>query len=83
MSDGKRSLVNWMRWKLPPTDAASARASVVLPTPGMSSISRCPRASSVVTASRIAPVLPRTTVAIWASSRRTAATRVEVGTSTG
>ena len=34
-----------MRWKPPPIERASAAASVVLPTPGTSSISRWPRAS--------------------------------------
>ena len=40
MSAGSRSLVNWMRWKSIPSDVASAWASMVFPTPGMSSISR-------------------------------------------
>src|SRR5262249_9237797 len=72
MSDGRRSLVNWMRRNVPPSEAASARASVVLPTPGMSSIRRCPRDSSVTTAARIASGLPWMTVAIESSSLRTA-----------
>src|SRR3989304_2548391 len=45
MSDGSRSEVNWIRWKLTPRDLARAWASVVLPTPGTSSIRRCPLAS--------------------------------------
>jgi hypothetical protein len=40
MSEGSRSLVNWMRWNVPPMLAASERARVVLPTPGTSSISK-------------------------------------------
>src|SRR5213595_1301642 len=40
ISDGSMSEVNWMRWKPAPMDRASAAASVVLPTPGTSSISR-------------------------------------------
>src|SRR3954454_1160544 len=77
MSDGKRSLVNWMRRNVPPSAAASARASVVLPTPGMSSINRCPRDSSATTAARIASGLPRTTVATASSSLRTAPISVD------
>src|SRR5580698_6151466 len=72
MSEGNRSLVNWTRRNVPPSAAASARASVVLPTPGMSSISRWPRDSSATTAARIASGLPWMTVAIASSSRRTA-----------
>src|SRR4051812_44566844 len=77
MSDGNRSLVNWIRRNVPPSAAASARASVVLPTPGMSSISRWPRDSRVTIAARIASGLPRTTVATVSSSLRTAPMSVE------
>src|ERR1044071_887259 len=77
MSDGNRSLVNWMRRNVPPSAAASARASVVLPTPGMSSISRWPRDSKVTIAARIASGLPRTTVATASSSFRTAPMSVD------
>src|SRR3954468_16541985 len=84
MSDGNRSLVNWIRRNVPPSAAASARASVVLPTPGMSSISRCPRDNSVTTAARIASGLPRTTVATASSSLRTAPISVdEIGAGAG
>ena len=38
-SEGSRSGVNWMRRHCPRIDAATARASVVLPTPGTSSSS--------------------------------------------
>src|SRR3954453_531894 len=44
-SEGGRSGVNWMRWQGPPIDAAIALASDVLPTPGTSSMRRCPSAS--------------------------------------
>src|SRR4029079_8431863 len=77
MSDGRRSLVNWIRRNVPPSAPASARASVVLPTPGMSSIKRWPRARSVTTAARIASGLPRITVAIASSSFRTAPMSVD------
>src|ERR1044071_7017256 len=77
MSDGNRSLVNWMRRNVPPSAAASARASVVLPTPGMSSINRWPRDSRVTMAARIDSGLPRTTVATASSSFRTAPMSVD------
>src|SRR6266498_4056490 len=54
MSAGSMSLVNWMRWKCRPSDLASTCASVVLPTPGRSSIKRCPRASRQASARRTA-----------------------------
>ena len=57
-----------MRWKVPPIERASARASVVFPTPGTSSISRWPRAQSAITAWRITPGLPRSTRPMFASS---------------
>src|ERR1051325_5234780 len=77
MSDGNRSLVNWIRRNVPPSAAASARASVVLPTPGMSSIRRWPRDRRVTIAARIASGLPRTTVATASSSLRTAPMSVD------
>lgn len=48
---GSRSEVNWMRVVVPPTRRASARARVVLPTPGTSSRRRWPPARSVCTTS--------------------------------
>ena len=39
---GSRSGVNWMRLKVQPLERARLQASIVLPTPGTSSISRCP-----------------------------------------
>src|SRR4029079_17068616 len=77
MSEGSRSLVNWMRRNVPPSAPAIARASVVLPTPGMSSIRRCPRASRATTAARIASGLPRITDAMASSSLRTAPISVD------
>ena len=53
-----------MRWNEQWNERASACASVVLPTPGTSSISRWPRASSAVSASWITSSLPFTTRAI-------------------
>src|SRR5688572_21630356 len=51
-----------------PSEVASACASVVLPTPGMSSISRWPRASRQVIASRIWLSLPRMMLPTWATT---------------
>src|SRR4051812_21235379 len=58
MSAGNRSLVNCSRRDCKPSARASARASVVLPTPGTSSISRCPRASRQATARLMACSFP-------------------------
>jgi hypothetical protein len=52
------SAVNWMRANVPLIERASAAASVVLPTPGTSSMSRWPRASRPMTASRTTSGLP-------------------------
>ncbi len=46
MSDGIRSLVNWMRLKPQSRQRAIARASSVFPVPGMPSIRTCPPAMS-------------------------------------
>src|SRR5712691_3152754 len=56
---GSMSEVNWRLWKLESTLRASACASVVLPTPGTSSISRCPRASRQASDRRSTSDLPR------------------------
>ncbi len=66
MSVGSRSLVNCTREKRRPSETASAWASVVLPTPGRSSISRWPPASRQVTLCRIATSFPRMTSETWA-----------------
>src|SRR5262249_39873386 len=60
-SEGSRSGVNWMRCSRPSMDAARARASMVLPTPGTSSMSRCPSANRQVRASSTTSRLPRIT----------------------
>ena len=69
MSEGSRSEVNCTRWKLSPSVAANACASVVLPTPGRSSIRRWPPASRQTNASRTSRRLPRTTVLTCAIAR--------------
>src|SRR5579872_5792512 len=53
------SEVNCKRWKLESTLRASACAKVVLPTPGTSSISKCPRASRQASDSRNTSGFPR------------------------
>src|SRR5262245_21175471 len=70
-SDGSMSEVNWIRWKPAPMERASAAASVVLPTPGTSSINRWPRAISPTTARRTPSGLPTRARATCSSSRRT------------
>src|SRR5580658_5431167 len=52
------SEVNWRRWKLDRTLRASAWASVVLPTPGTSSINKWPRASRQARDRRSTSALP-------------------------
>ena len=59
---GIRSAVNCTRENCSPKVRASACASVVLPTPGTSSISRCPPASRQATPSCTWPGLPTITV---------------------
>src|SRR5579862_5274182 len=56
---GNISEVNCRRWKLERTARAMACASVVFPTPGTSSISRCPRASRHASDRRSTSALPR------------------------
>ena len=68
ISAGSMSLVNWMRWKSRPSVLARTCASVVLPTPGRSSMSRCPRASTQAKARRICDSLPRM---IWLAASMT------------
>src|SRR6266540_5175712 len=68
-SDGSRSGVNWMRCQVPAMEAAKARASEVLPTPGTSSTRMCPSASRQVRASATTSGLPRITCSMLACSR--------------
>src|SRR2546425_3498863 len=69
MSEGSMSEVNWRRWNWPPMERARAAASVVLPTPGASSISTWPRARSPTTARRTTSGLPTMQRPMLASSR--------------
>ena len=63
---GSRSGVNWMRRTVASIERARVLASIVLPTPGTSSMSRWPSASSTVTAVRTTSGLPSMTVVIAA-----------------
>ena len=54
---GSRSGVNWMRRKVQPIDLAKALASIVLPTPGTSSIRRWPWQMSPMSASSTSAAL--------------------------
>src|ERR1700687_48726 len=77
-SEGNISLVNWIRWKVQSRARARAWPSVVLPTPGTPSISRCPLAKMETRARRRTSSLPRMTVRrLFSSSaaRREVATR--------
>src|SRR6185295_13130472 len=58
-----------MRVNCNPSTRATVCASVVLPTPGRSSISRWPRASRHVSARRTAPGAPTTIDSIWPMRR--------------
>src|SRR4051812_12165153 len=51
-SAGSRSAVHWTRAYSASTDLARARARAVLPTPGLSSISTCPSATTDTSRSR-------------------------------
>ncbi len=59
MSPGSRSGVHWTRANLPPSACARALARVVLPRPGRSSTSRCPRASRQASTCSTTSALPR------------------------
>ena len=66
-SVGSRSGVNWIRRNEQSIDRAIDFASIVLPTPGTSSISRWPSATSATSASLISLCLPRTTCSTFSS----------------
>ena len=57
-SEGSRSAVNWTRRQCRPSVWANALARVVLPTPGRSSMRRCPPAARQATARRTTSRLP-------------------------
>ena len=72
MSEGRRSGVNCMRQYSPESERARERASMVLPTPGTSSISRCPPLIRAITASSTSasfPLMTRRTLSARARAR--------------
>jgi hypothetical protein len=66
---GRRSGVNWMRRTDASIDLAKVLASIVLPTPGTSSMSRCPLANRTVMVVRTTSGLPSMTRVIAPKSR--------------
>src|SRR5437773_1613505 len=69
ISEGSRSGVHWMRRKVPPTDVARARASIVLPVPGRSWSRTWPPATRPASASRTTRSLPTMTRWMFFSTR--------------
>ncbi len=72
-SPGSRSGVNWMRCIVQSMLRARALASMVLPTPGTSSMSRWPSARRVTRDSRTASGLPEMTRSTLAAMSATTA----------
>ena len=71
-----------MRLKVQPTLRASARASMVLPVPGTSSMRICPRLSTAIRASSISVRLPTITRSTLAMIRdATAESSSDIGAS--
>src|SRR5213595_1789811 len=78
-SDGSRSGVNWRRENEQSSERASAFASIVFPTPGKSSMIRCPSATRQSTTSRSVSAGACTTE----RRLRTTAAMASAGTSSG
>ena len=74
MSPGSRSGVHCTRENVSPTERAIARANAVLPTPGTSSINRCPSAIRAISAWSTSPGGVRTAASIACRTRAIAAT---------
>src|SRR5215213_9372350 len=69
-SEGSRSGVNWIRENEQSTERASAFASIVFPTPGKSSMIRCPSLTRQITLKR------RVSTGAWSTRATFCATRV-------
>jgi len=73
MSLGNRSGVHCKRLKVRPSEAATARASMVLPVPGTSSRRTCPsHSSATISSSMVArlPTMTRSTLSMTVSAKR-------------
>src|SRR5580765_4453531 len=81
MSVGSRSGVNWMRENVQSSDRASAFASIVLPTPGKSSMIRWPSLTRQSATSRSVSARACTTRATFSTTRSTV--RADDAASTG
>src|SRR5262252_8807897 len=81
MSVGSRSGVNWIREKLQSIERASAFTSIVLPTPGKSSMIRCPSLTRQRATSRSVSTSACTTRATFSTTRSTV--RADIVASTG
>src|SRR3954469_16036419 len=68
-SEGSRSGVNWIRRTEQSMLRASALLSIVLPTPGTSSMRRCPSASSTTSVDDTRSVLPSMTFSMLVRTR--------------
>ena len=73
--------MNWIRRTEQSIERASALASLVLPTPGTSSMSRWPSASMTASASRMVAVLPSMTFSMFSTIAAAAAPKsaVDIG----
>ena len=81
-SDGSRSGVNWSREKWQSSERASALASIVLPTPGKSSMIACPSATRQRTIRRNVSsgawtTRPRFSTIVWISPFGAGSTRAQ------
>ena len=80
MSEGKRSIVNWMRAKSRSIDFESTETSSVFASPGTPCSSRCPPLKSAISSRSTTTSWPTTTVATRA---RTAAMKASVSAKEG
>src|ERR1041385_2969072 len=81
MSVGSRSGVNWIREKLQSIERASALTSIVFPTPGKSSMIRCPSLTRQSATSRSVSTSACTTRETFSTMRSTV--RADDAASTG
>src|SRR6266542_2671480 len=82
-SDGSRSGVNWRREKVQSTERESALASIVFPTPGKSSMMRCPSLTRQRTTSLSVSASAWTTCATLSTTRATVRAAEDASTRCG